>query len=124
MLGQDDQPPRDQLRLIEQRRGTASADVTGFHQPLSRDLETIDPRPLQVSTPSPTSQVSTSEISNSPEDDATQIPMSQMSALRFSRSLLASLPPIIHPLLNHSQLKAPDPCLKSVEDSNNTVKII
>uniref|UniRef100_A0ACB8GC95 Uncharacterized protein n=1 Tax=Sphaerodactylus townsendi TaxID=933632 RepID=A0ACB8GC95_9SAUR len=47
----------------------------------SRDLETIDTRPLQVSTPSPTSQVSTSEISNSPEDDATQIPMSQMSAL-------------------------------------------
>uniref|UniRef100_A0ACB8EZY8 Uncharacterized protein n=1 Tax=Sphaerodactylus townsendi TaxID=933632 RepID=A0ACB8EZY8_9SAUR len=62
---------------------TASADAAARDSTSvgSRDLETIDTRPLQVSTPSPTSQVSTSEISNYPEDDATQIPMSQMSAL-------------------------------------------
>uniref|UniRef100_A0ACB8EMN2 Uncharacterized protein n=1 Tax=Sphaerodactylus townsendi TaxID=933632 RepID=A0ACB8EMN2_9SAUR len=44
-----------------------------------KDLETIDPRPLQVSTPSLISQVSTSDLSNCLEDDATQISMSQMS---------------------------------------------
>uniref|UniRef100_A0ACB8FNJ0 Uncharacterized protein n=1 Tax=Sphaerodactylus townsendi TaxID=933632 RepID=A0ACB8FNJ0_9SAUR len=84
--------PPHQLRATE-CVVTASADAAARDSTSvgSNDLETIDTRPLQVSTPSPTSQaaellrfaptVSTSEISNSLEDDATQIPMSQMSAL-------------------------------------------
>uniref|UniRef100_A0ACB8FSA0 Uncharacterized protein n=1 Tax=Sphaerodactylus townsendi TaxID=933632 RepID=A0ACB8FSA0_9SAUR len=74
--------PPHQLRTTECMVAT-SADVAARETTSvgNRDLETIDTRPLQVSTPSPTSQVSTSEFSNSLEDDVTQIPMSQMSVV-------------------------------------------